>query len=124
MANLSARAATGFGGHQAASCFDSDTWVNELLSRNDELIEAIAQNQGLGRTADALTYQQLLQNNLKLLATFCDTDLVPIVEDAPPPRATADASRKTQTETPFDAWPYLCTSTESAVTHLTVTHSC
>ena len=57
----SARAA-GFGGHEAASRFDSDTWVNELLSRNDELIEAIAQNQGLGRTADALTYQQLLQN--------------------------------------------------------------
>ena len=34
-------------------------WVDELVARNEELLKAVAENQALGRLADAVAYQEL-----------------------------------------------------------------
>ena len=47
-------------------------WVDELVARNEELLKAVAENQALGRLADAVAYQELFQQNVLKLATFCD----------------------------------------------------
>ena len=36
-------------------------WVDELVARNEELLKAVAENQALGRLADAVAYQELFQ---------------------------------------------------------------
>lgn len=48
------------------------TWVHELLSRNELLIQAIRENKELGRLNQCVEYQKTLQTNLLRLVDFCD----------------------------------------------------
>ena len=56
----------------AAEPQEPPIWVDELVARNEELLKAVAENQALGRLADAVAYQELFQQNVLKLATFCD----------------------------------------------------
>ena len=56
----------------AAESQEPPIWVDELVARNEELLKAVAENQALGRLADAVAYQELFQQNVLKLATFCD----------------------------------------------------
>ena len=44
----------------------------QLVARNEELLKAVAENQALGRLADAVAYQSCFNQNVLKLATFCD----------------------------------------------------
>lgn len=48
------------------------TWVHELLSRNELLIQAIRENEEIGRLNQCVEYQKILQTNLLRLVDFCD----------------------------------------------------
>ena len=43
----------------AAEPQEPPIWVDELVARNEELLKAVAENQALGRLADAVAYQEL-----------------------------------------------------------------
>ena len=51
---------------------DKSIWIEEIVERNAELLRAIAENQALGRLADAVAYQEVFQENVFQLCQFCD----------------------------------------------------
>ena len=61
---------------------DGSIWIEELVERNAELLSAIAENQGLGRLADAVMYQELFQENVLRLCQFCDLSNEALSADA------------------------------------------
>ena len=61
---------------------DGSIWIEEIVERNAELLSAIAENQGLGRLADAVMYQELFQENVLRLCQFCDLSNEALSADA------------------------------------------